>query len=277
MAMQYIHSLKRTRLSGNTLPEYLLIAVLMLGIFATGFLVFGKSLKGSMGKVQTDFNAHGSQALVSQTSVKVQKALADAQPDSPTITLTYNEAGQLVPAPSAFTSGANGKQLEVNRETSGDNGFDDSEPLLYEQQNMLRDLANQAHKVAKLEGKLKELSTYSGSDIRKFKSTPVILDGQVLKADQIFRAIRSTGNDVNKKTSRMLLSWQNNRIASQVARVSSQVANHASSLSTATNQVLINNGSPGFLGGLTMSHKTHEDASFICEKGRRKDNGQECD
>lgn len=275
--MHYFTYLKRTRLSGNTLPEYLLIAVLMLGIFTAGFLMLGKNINGSMDNIQTDFNAHSSQALVSQTNAQIQKALAETQPEKPSITLTYNEAGQLVPAPSAFTSGANGKQMGISQEAPDTGGFDDSDTLLAEQQNMLRDLANQAHKVAKLEGKLKELSTYSGSDIRKFKTTPVMLDGQVLKADQIFRAIRSTGNDVNKKTRNMLSSWRNNRIASQVARVSSQVANHASNLSSATNQVLVSNGSPGFLGGLTTPNKTHEEASFICEKGHRRDNGQECD
>ncbi len=275
--------LRIRRFNGNTLPEYMLIAVLMLGIATTGFLVFGKSLNGSAGVIQTDFSAHKSQAMVSEASAKTQKALADAKPQKPSVMLTYNEAGQLVQTSSAFTSGANGTRMGAGKTKLSGGAFANTDNLASEQQNLLMDLANQTHQVARLEGKLKELTMFSGSDIQKFKDASVILDGKVLNASQLSKAIRDTGNDVNQKTSHVLSSGVDSatasqvaQVSSQVAQVSSQVASHASNLSQATNHVLFSNGSPWFIGGLTIPEETHEDASFICEKGHRKDNGQEC-
>jgi hypothetical protein len=266
-----IHPLRRAK--GNTIAEYVLIGVLVLtaGIFA--MMAFGKSFAAHIAGIKSDTSDHSQQAAYVEAKIQADAAMASVS-TMPGLNHNNNGNGSSSGDALAQTTGANGDTMNGTIQGStGQGGSGVQQPLSETDQLklLMKDLANQAHKIAQLEAMLATISSYSSGDTDKFQSTTIYYQGQTVNAYQLSYALTHGGAiiELQQKKDAILASSASEDVKSTVSTLTDNVVQTANN---AGNQV--QSGSTQV--DKSASVETDTNASKICAAGGNEDNGKKC-
>lgn len=263
-----------SRNAGNTIAEYALIASLVCLASIAAVFSFSGAFSEKLSGVKADMQARVDATSAQATQIAVAKAIRNAAASSRGgIELSGSENG----GAQAVTTGANGDILASRRNSS--NALEDSIANLSESdKNLVRDVSNTAHEIARMQEALEQLSQYSDGDLSKFQHTKMMVGGQMLSAYELAKAL---GNDglaakLEEKKNTVLFSGIQGDLKDKVAAISNDVKSDATKTSDKTNEVLSSNTDPAQVKEVTDSGKTDTKAANICEASGGVDSGTQC-
>lgn len=264
---------------GNTLVEYVLLALLICMVSVAALMSFGNAFSAKV----TGFKA----SMKSQTQ---KAANAQAQNSANHLAVSgsplggsggaFNSSSYASIDNQAQTTGANGNTLtqastgSVNIGTAGTVAN-----LSPEQAEIVKDVANTAHKVAALQQLLTDLSNYSNGDIEKFRNSTVVFEGQTMTALQIAKALGKYGlvAQLDTKKNNLLASTTDPAVVSVVAGLTDQVKQNATATSQAAKTAVMTATDPTSVSQVTDATQTDTQASQICDAGKGKDTSKKCE
>jgi hypothetical protein len=264
------NTLTLNRAKGNTILEYVLIGVLVLtaGVFA--MMAFGKNFQQQLADAKTEFKDHANQAAFIEAKAQAEAAMASVTTNTKLNGLgsTGTDRGT-----TDQTTGANGDRLNTGiLGDTGKTGDESSEPVSQTDQlkALLKDLANQAHKIAQLQALLETISAYSSGDMTKFQSTSVYFEGRVVNAYQLSYALTHGGE---------IIELENTKNQILASSASDSLKDEIVSLTDNVKESAVNTGSQAQYGSVNdgASTETNKTAAQICDKSGGKDNGKKCD
>jgi hypothetical protein len=265
--------------TGNTIIEYLFIAVLMLGTFSVAFNMFGNGMNKVGKNLKAEFKARAENASI-QREVNIQQSQLSINNPTPkpfqAITVDLDGRIMLIPTQS-FTAGANGTQMSpgIFYQPILDN-IAIATVKEEEEDNLLQNLANASHKAAELQEHLALLSRVSNGDTDRLQRTRIMIEGQPVDAHELANRLMETADIVSQQTEQVQKTVTDKETIDEVVERANQVIDRATGVSEATRDVLNRRGSPVDLSSTIAAEDTHKDAGVICRRGRRTDNGRRC-
>ncbi|WP_373533521.1 hypothetical protein [Vampirovibrio sp.] len=261
---------------GNTMAEYALIASMVCLVSLTTLLAFSGAFSNQVGNLKVSMKANtmaaneqatelaAIKALGNQNSVSRQNLNADAFS-------AQNDVGN------TLTTGANGKILGLNA-MAGDNLASALPHISREDKNLVKDVANTAHQIARFQEMLEQLSEYSNGDMDKFRNSVVVVDGNRMTAFELASTLGDTGLSAKlaKMKQQILSSGMGNAVKGKVSSISEEIRHDANTTSDTTNEVLSENTNPKKVSDVTDSKETDQKASMICKSTGGKDTGKNC-
>lgn len=271
--------LRKQKAFGNTITEYLFIAVLVLGTFSIACTMFGDGMNKVSNNLKSEFKSRAEKASTQRKLSIQQSELSASNPTSQAFqAMTVDSFGQIRLVPTnPFTAGANGS--DMLRSVLYQSLFLDPVVAAQKQEqdeNLIRELANISHQVAELEEHLARLSSYSNGDVDRLERTQIMVDGEVLGVNALASRLEETATRVSEQSAQVEQNVLDREAVNVVVERANEVVNQATEVSSTTREVLNRRGHPSDISATASAEDTHEDASFICRHGRRIDNGKKC-
>lgn len=262
-------SLCRTK--GNTIAEYVFIAVLILTASLFVLLNFGHGFKERILGLKDESSLHAKQAADIQERIRTDAALSAVT----TIPGVGGKDGNyLLDTIVVQATGSNGDTS--NSGVYGNTGKSHSgggqrTTLTNRLKTMVTKLANQAHQIAQMEGLLSSISKYSEGSTQKFTTTNLYFQGKLMNADQL-AAVLTQGNAMR--------ALQRQKNAIMESRASQNLKNTISHLTDAVMKTAVDTSHQVASGSTNVDHQassdTHQNAGSICRAGGNYDNGRRC-
>lgn len=263
---------------GNTTFEYGMVGGL-LAVCLAGLMLLGPSLNGLFGKVKNDMKLRSGQSdIIASTSGELG---AKNGQDSSNLPSQYSidEDGNAVDASGGAiqVAGSNGERDygQILRDKKGKPI--PVEDLTPEQQQLIKDLANSEHAVARYEEALHRLSIHSGGDPEKFRNSTILVNGTPMKAESLMFMMQFAGFVVNVQNGQVQVSGEIDKgIADYVNDRAGKVNEQVDTVVNAGSETIKDNKSPGKVNDVANSKDTHKNAAETCVAGKYSDSGTAC-
>lgn len=281
------------KVKGQSVTEYMVCALLIIGLSISGLLFLSDNINKSFSEILTthkqNVNALSTRALNPSSS----KLIVHYTQTNIIVTLSQNSDLHLS-LPSDFsevvkTAGANGAtEIVANSLTSMTQQLLDSGKINLEQANTLFKLANQAHHLAGIQKEFETFIAQYGNNSETLKTKPIVIDGQVYT--NIYEAAKSIGVDpINGNGTELQQFWNlfseaynaNHNWPPEllvILQYHSNIISHISDTLHATiRNIVLEGGNPNDLQKMTAEQITHSEAASICVMDtENKDSGIHC-
>lgn len=261
--------------NGNTLAEYGLIGSLVFLLSVAAVFAFSGAFNERLGGLKSDLIARIDVASANAAQVAAAKALHDAAAEAARVGAGLSGYGG--DGRQAMTTGANGSVLGSSK--GGQGQLENAIANLSEsEKNLVRDVSNTAHEIARMQEALEMLSQYSDGDTSKFQNTQMMVNGRVMSAHDLAVALGDNGlaAKLEEKKNTVLASGIQGDVKDTVASITNEVKLDATKTSDKTNEVLYANTDPSQVKDVSDSVKTDGNASTICGTSGGVDSGKNC-
>jgi Flp pilus assembly pilin Flp len=273
------NAVSKTSYPGNATIEYTLIGGLICVLSVAGLFALSGAFRGEVSGLGMDMKSRTIQAANAGKSQEEALRIASMDPTlNPTGAPGYDpyappdsgESGE-----STITTGSNGSQGSTGK-TGGDSGSE-SPDLSKKEEQLVEDVANKAHDIARLQEAIEQLSAYSKGNLKLFANSSMVVDLNQMNALEIARALGDDGlvKEFEKLVSKLDESEMPDELKEDLKELSKKVKEDAKKTAEKTEDILAGTGgSPSSIP--KKSDDTTENAGKICETGGGTDNGISC-
>lgn len=178
---------KRIFHNGNTIMEYTLIGLLLIIFCIASMQIVGNNFNLAIANIRDDMAGHKQNAIAVMSIKNGQLSGYHS-----TLTKIQLEQLQMSFSNKLQTTGVNGSTAILANQIASAAALSLSEGKIDQSQyNALMELANQGHKMAKIEAMVENALKLANGDIGVFNKTTFVIDGKTYTANQLANSVGS--------------------------------------------------------------------------------------